>query len=47
MSGIMDKYNGILESTLEKHAPLKKSTVTVHPQPSWHDDDIHEARKEK
>ena len=47
VSEVADKYNTILETTLEKHAPLTKKTVTVRPQPKWYNDDIHEARKEK
>jgi hypothetical protein len=47
VSLVVDNYNAILEETLEKHAPLKKRTVTVHPQPPWYNDTIHEAKKER
>ena len=43
----VEEYNKILESTLDKHAPLQSKTVTLRSQPPWYSDDIHLARKEK
>ena len=47
VSEVADRYNTILEATLDKHAPLTTKTVTVRPQPKWNNDAIHEARREK
>ena len=47
VSEVVDKYNTILEETLEKHAPLKTCTVTIRPRQPWYNDSVNEARKEK
>ena len=30
-----NKYNSVLSQLLNKHSPLKKCTVTVHPRMPW------------
>jgi hypothetical protein len=47
VSEAVDRYNIILENTLDKDAPLKKRTVIIRPQPAWYSEDISEVRKEK
>ena len=47
VSDIADNFNNILDSVIEKHAPMKKRTNTIRPQPPWYSDDINDARKER
>ena len=44
---LADMYNTVLTETLDKHAPLKKKVVTIHPKAPWYNGDIDLARKEK
>jgi hypothetical protein len=40
-------YNSTLSDLLDKHAPLKKKTVTLHPNAPWYTEEIDIAKKEK
>jgi hypothetical protein len=42
-----DKLNSVLGDILEKHAPVKKGTVTIHPIAPWYNDTIHKAKQAK
>jgi len=43
---LADAYNAMSE-VLDKHAPVKKKTVTIHPVAPWYNDDIGAAKKER
>ena len=32
---LTDRYNSVLSGLLDKHATLKKKTITVHPEALW------------
>ena len=38
-------YNTILGTLLEKHAPLKRKTITIHPKAPWYSIEIQAAKK--
>jgi hypothetical protein len=40
-------YNSVLGEILDKHAPLKKKVVTIHPTAPWYKEDIMNAKKER
>ena len=40
-------YQAGLGSLMDNHTPLRSKTVTVRSDVVWHDDDIHEARRER
>jgi hypothetical protein len=44
---LVDKYNDTISGILEKHAPLKKCVVTIHPDAPWMNDEIKEKKREK
>ena len=44
---LADAYNAVLSEVLDKHAPEKKKTVTIHPVAPWYNDDIGAAKKER
>ncbi|XP_072033093.1 uncharacterized protein [Amphiura filiformis] len=47
LSGLINQYNEILCSILEKHAPLKSRTVTLRPRNPWYNDEIADAKKKR
>ena len=47
VSDLVEKYNCLLEKTLDTHAPLKTRTITVRPKQPWYDESVDEARKIK
>jgi len=44
---LVDMYNSTLSEILEKHAPIKKRMVTIHPDAPWIDDEIKQKKREK
>jgi hypothetical protein len=44
---LTDKYNLVLSEILDKHAPLKKKIITVHPEAPWMTEDIKKVKTEK
>ena len=42
---LADTYNAVLRELLDKHAPVKTKTITVHPTAPWYGDDIAAAKK--
>jgi hypothetical protein len=40
-------YNDVLAKLLDKHAPLKTRTVTLHPQSPWYNAEIAEAKRNR
>ena len=37
---LVDQYNSVLSSLLDKHAPLNKRVVTLQPAAPWYNDEI-------
>ena len=44
---VVEKYNSTLSDILDKHAPLKTRTVTVHPDAPWINDEIKDKKRQK
>ena len=44
---VISKYNSTLSSILDKHAPLKKCIIHVHPDAPWIDETIKEQKRTK
>ena len=45
---LTDRYNSVLLSLLDKHAPFKKKkTITVYPEAPWMTEDIRKSKTEK
>ena len=44
---VIETYNKTMLSVLDKHAPLKKRMITIHPDAPWIDDGIKEQKREK
>ena len=44
---LTNAYNETLSKLLDKHAPIKSKTVTIHPTSPWYTPEIHEAKKLK
>ena len=44
--GLVTQYNEVLTGIIDKHAPLKRTTVRPKPYNVWHNDQIIEAKKE-
>ena len=44
---LTNAYNETLSNLLDRHAPLKSKTVTIHPTSPWYTPEIHEAKKIK
>ena len=40
-------YNTVLCNLLDKHAPIKKWTITVRPNTKWYTAEIHQAKKQR
>lgn len=40
-------YNSTLQELLDKHAPLKTKTVTLHPTTPWYTEEVRVAKREK
>ena len=41
----MDKYNSVLSSLLDKHAPIRERVVTLRPAASWYTEVIIEEKR--
>jgi hypothetical protein len=41
---IIDQYEKTLEETLQKHAPLKRRTITLRPSAPWYNEEISKAK---
>jgi len=44
---LVDAYNSVLAETLQKHAPIKRRIVTIHPDAKWMNDDIRKVKTQK
>lgn len=44
---LANTYNCVLRELLDKHAPLKDKTITVHPVAPWYTDEVKKAKSEK
>jgi exonuclease III len=44
---LVSDYNQVLESTLDKHAPLKTKTITLRPKQPWFTDKLYRAKCDK
>ena len=44
---LVESYNHVLGNLLDKHAPLKKRVITIHPDGEWMNDEIKNVRREK
>ena len=44
---LVESYKTILACILDKHAPLKRCKITIHPDAQWVTDSIKEAMHEK
>ena len=40
LSTAIDSYNSFITSIADKHAPLKKRQVTIHPDAEWYNDEL-------
>ena len=45
LDDLVSQYNCVLVNLLEKHAPLKKATITIHPSAPWYNDSIRDAKR--
>ena len=43
---LVGAYNSVLSDLLNKHAPLKKRVITVHPDTKWMNNEIKEAKSQ-
>jgi hypothetical protein len=41
---ITDQYNEVLETLLDKHAPIKKRTITLRPAAPWYNNEIRDQK---
>ncbi len=37
---LVEPYNNIIQDIFDKHAPVHKETITIHPQASWYNKSI-------
>ncbi len=37
---LVEQYTNILQDIFEKHAPVQKHTITIHPQSPWYNESI-------
>ena len=37
---LADEYDNVLSELLEKHAPLKSKTITIHPPAPWYNNEM-------
>ena len=44
---LVDQYNSVLSSLLDKHAPLRKCVVTLRPAAPWYTDYINGEKRER
>ena len=44
---IIDQYEKTLEETLQKHAPLKRRTITLRPSAPWYNEEIGKAKRHR
>ena len=42
---VVNAYNSVLRELLNKHAPMKKKTITIHPKNPWYNADIASAKR--
>ena len=47
LDALVCQYNDTLRTILDEHAPLKTKRVTVRPVVPWHNDQIHDIRKQR
>ena len=47
LTGLVKSYNDILTSLVDKHAPEKTRTFTLHPDSPWFTDAIQDARRKR
>jgi exonuclease III len=51
MTGTVDElagaYSSVLSEILDRHAPLKERSVTIHPEAKWMNDDLKQAKLQK
>ena len=44
---VIDTYNSTMLDILDRHAPIKKRIVSIHPDAPWMNDDIKQKKREK
>ena len=47
LPAIVDQYEKTLKETLEKHAPLKRRTITLRPSAPWYNEEIGKAKRQR
>ena len=47
LPAIVDQYEKTLKETLEKHAPLKRRTITLRPLAPWYNEEIGKAKRQR
>ena len=47
LPAIVDQYEKTLKETLEKHAPIKRKTITLRPLAPWYNEEIGKAKRQR
>ena len=47
LSAQVEQYNGILSRALDKHAPVKQRSITLHHNSPWYTDAVRAAKKKR
>ena len=47
LTGLIEKYENTLTETLERHAPLKRRVITLHPSAPWYHGRISNAKRKR